>query len=96
MKIVQKNLMHKGYMVLNNGSFIPLWTEDLVREAEKYKIEPSEIYGVFATNEENLPEIVREIKTFKNKYGIIPQNLTGELRTGFSFIKEIEVPYYYK
>ena len=98
MKIVQKSLMHKGYIILKDGSFIPLWTKDLCNEAKDYNLEPSEVLGIFATNEEHLPILLREIKKYKETHGIISQTLTEELRTGFSFLREMkdEIPYYYK
>ena len=103
MKLVQKSLMHKGYIVLKNGKLIPLWgTEDtLAIEADKFlygdnkSVIRTDVEGIYATNEDILYLILEKIKTYKEKYGIIPQGLTEELRTGFS-VNPPKVPYYYK
>ena len=83
MKIVQKSLVHTGYFVLEDGSLIPAFTSDLVGESmmipqRKYV---RKIYG--ALNKGELKYLVTQIKEFKEKHGIIPQNLTAYLRTGF-------------
>lgn len=83
MKLVQKSLMHTGYFILKDGSIIPGFSNDLVNESMMipYSKDVTRIYGVLRADE--LQYLCEQIKDFKAKHGIIPQDLTAYLRTGF-------------
>ena len=89
MRIVQKSLMHTGYIVLKNGSYIPLWSDNLYVEAdsiikERFMGDYAKVDVILATNTVYIKSILHGIKTYKEKHGVIPQALMDELRTGFS------------
>lgn len=89
MRIVQKSLMHTGYIILKNGSYIPLWSDNLYVEADKiikerFRGDYAKIDVILATNAAYTKIMLHDIKAYKEKYGVIPQALMDELRTGFS------------
>ena len=82
MRLVQKSLAHTGYVVLKDGRLVPCFTSHLVNEAKsKVGEDACEIYG---TNVSDIPKILSGISYYKEKYGVLPQNLVAELRTGFN------------
>ena len=84
MRLVQRSLLHTGYFILKNGDIHPAFSRDLVEEGlnRSFKHEIKEIQGVLRTAEIDTL-IYSYIKPFKKEHGIIPQNYTEELRTGF-------------
>ena len=95
MRLVQKHAFHTGYAILeiNEGNkkykeVVPTFTKDYLIEAEEieatYRMNgiDATLSQVFAV--ESVVSIVRKIQEFKGKYGVVPQNYTEELRTGFS------------
>ena len=90
MRLVQKSLLHTGYFVTQDKKIIPAFTADLVNESmmcSRHK-EVRRIYGVL--REDEIFYILKLIKEFKRKHGIIPQNLTEYLRTGFATNGELK------
>ncbi len=92
MRLVQKSLLHKGYIVLKNGELIPLWELESIKSENGQilfnglsTIEETEVCGIYGTNEKQLPKILEKINSFKKEHAIIPQDLTEELRIGFSY-----------
>ena len=87
MRLVQKSLLHTGYFVLDNGEIYPAFTDDIVREGmqQPFSKRIKRIYGVI-----KLQRLVYDIKKFKELYGIVPQNIVEELRTGFSTCGELK------
>ena len=83
MKLVKKNMYHTGYFLLDDGMMYPSFTKDLVHEG-KSSAYSKKIIAVFGTNEDSIPQLLSNIKFFKKKYGIVPQNYVAELRTGFN------------
>lgn len=86
MRLTQKSFLHTGYFILDNGEVHPAFTDDLVEEAMRHPLSKriKKIYGVIGTTFTELQPLAQEIKEFKEKYGIIPQDKTEQLRTGFS------------
>ena len=84
MKLVQKSLLHTGYFITDSNKILPSFTQDLVNEAmlSPYKKDIRMMYGVLRQDE--ISYLCKKIRDFKRKHGIIPQNLTEFLRTGFA------------
>lgn len=90
MRLVQKSLLHTGYFVTQDKKIIPAFTTELVNESmmcPQHK-DIRRIYGVL--REDEIFYILKLIKEFKRKHGVIPQNLTEFLRTGFASTGELE------
>ena len=87
MRLVQKSLLHTGYFVLDDGEIYPAFTDDLINEGMQqiFSKHIQRIYGVV-----DLKRLIHIIKEFKELYGIIPQNLVEELRTGFPTCGELK------
>ena len=87
LKLVQRSLLHTGYFILENGDTLPAFTKDLLNEGmhQKFGKKIKKIYGVA-----DVSRILPIIKFFKEKYGVIPQNLVAELRTGFHSAGELK------
>lgn len=90
MRLVQKSLLHTGYFITDKKEVIPSFTNDLVQEA---MLNPKskhikKMYGVLSTEE--IIWLLKQIKEFKKKHGIVPQNLTEMLRTGFGTNGELK------
>lgn len=83
MRLVLKSMLHTGYFILDDGTFVPAFTTDLVHEGmlKPFKGKIKKIFG--ANTESDYNYIRTDIKRFKNAYGIVPQNRVDELRTGF-------------
>ena len=103
MRLFQKNLRHTGYAIYKNEDgieeTIPTFTNDLFTEArflgKQHKKSLVGVYGARII----MKDVTEEIKKYKEKYGIIPQDLTEELRTGFqsnNFLTQSYPRYYYK
>ena len=89
MRLVQKSLMHTGYIVLKDGSVIPLWGDNAYVEADAiikstFMGDYSKVDAIVVTNTQYVRSIIKDIKEYKRVHGIIPQKLMEELRTGFS------------
>ena len=103
MRLVQKNLRHTGYAIFRNkdGSeeIIPTFTNDTFTEARLIKKQyKKSLVGIYGTRV-IMKDVLEEIKKYKEKYGIIPQDLVEELRTGFisnSSLTQAYPRYYYK
>lgn len=85
MRLIQKSFLHTGYFVLKTGEIRPAFSSDLVEEAMRHPFskDVKGIYGTFMNDRSQLEYMIKFIKKFKEKYGVIPQNCTEELRTGF-------------
>lgn len=79
MRLVQRSLLHTGYIVLEDSSILPTFGPDVLSEAY-YNHGELHIKRVYSVADFN--DLLTQIKSFKNTYGIIPQNVTEELRTG--------------
>ena len=90
MRLVQKSLFHTGYFITADNRIIPAFTKDLVEEAmlNPKKKAIKKIYGVLSPKEINY--VVEQINLFKQKHGVLPQNLTEFLRTGFATNGELK------
>ena len=89
MRLVQKSLMHTGYIVLKDGSFIPLWGDNALVEADdiikdRFQGMYSKVDGIFVTNTPYVRSLIKKIKDYKELHGVVPQDRMEELRTGFS------------
>ena len=84
MRLVQKSLLHTGYFITQDENIIPSFTNDLVTEAMMHPKRSSikSMYGVLRKDE--ISYLCTQIRNFRRKYGIIPQNLTEFIRTGFA------------
>ena len=83
MRLVQKSLLHTGYFVSQSGDLFPSFTNDLINEAVLHpqKLNIKKMYK--ALSQEDLQLLCSQIKEYRKVHGIIPQNLTEFLRTGF-------------
>ena len=81
MRLVQKSLLHTGYMIFEDDSVGPIFSPHVIAEAYYNSNKPNPVKKVYAVA--NLEDLLVKIKTIKKSYGIIPQNYTEELRTGF-------------
>ena len=90
MRLVQKSLLHTGYFITGENQIIPAFTSDLVEEAiiNSQQRNIKKIYSVLSPKE--LTYVVEQIRTFKKKHGVLPQNLTEFLRTGFATNGELK------
>lgn len=79
MRLVQKSLLHTGYIILEDNSIFPAFGPNVLAEAY-YTEGGRRVKKVYAVADFN--ELLEKIKEFKEKYGVIPQNFTEELRTG--------------
>lgn len=94
MRLVQKNLKHTGYAILEvqdeDGSYTqiePLFTGDFLLESEglRKSLEeclkvPVKLLTIYGSN---TILALEKLKEFKEKYGVLPRNYTEEIRTGF-------------
>lgn len=103
MRLVQRNLKHTGYAIFRNKEgteeILPTFSKDPLREAgfleKKNNRLLVKLYGTSVIME----DVLEQIKRYKEKYGVIPQDLTEELRTGFSSrggLQQSYPRYYYK
>ena len=87
MRLVHKNIRHTGYIIAEYGSgdvkILPAFSNDLLTEAKFLKIgQKFELRGLYGS-QLLMKEKLEKIKEYFKKYGVIPQDLTEELRTGF-------------
>ena len=90
MRLVQKSLLHTGYFITSDDRIIPAFTADLVNEAmiSSDRGGIKRMYGVLRKDE--LLYVCQQIRNFRRKHGIIPQNLTEFVRTGFATNGELK------
>ena len=90
MRLVQKSLMHTGYYILDDGQVVPSFSDDLVDEAmlSPHRSKIKKMFGTLSLGD--VKYLLKEIRRFKNENGIIPQNLTEMLRTGFGSTGELK------
>lgn len=87
MRLIQKNLKHKGYAVFTgqNTILVPLFTDDYLLEANTF-LDSYEKEGELSLSaiyvSDTTASMVR-IKEFKERYNTIPRNYVEEIRTGF-------------
>ena len=85
-RLVQKNIKHTGYAILTdnlgNEKILPTFSKDLIWESMELETSSFKLTGIYGARS-IMPTIMELIKEFKEKYGIVPQNHTTELRTGF-------------
>ena len=103
MRLVQRNLKHTGYAIFKNKEEVeetlPTFSNDPLREAtfleKKNNRVLIKVYGTSVM----MKDVLIQIKEYKEKYGVIPQDLTEELRTGFRSMGGLQQSYpryYYK
>ena len=96
MRLVQKSLKHTGYAVFKNSTgtqeTLPTFSNDPLREATFLEEKGRVLTGIYGTSV-IMKKVLEEIKRHKSKYGIIPQDLTEELRTGFRSSKDLQQSY---
>ena len=102
MRLVQKNLRHTGYAIFRDKKgieeILPTFSKDPLREATFLeKNNKRVLIGVYGARV-IMQDVLEGIKRYKEKYGIIPQSLTEELRTGFVSTHDLQQSYprYYK
>ena len=96
MRLVHKNLRHTGYIIVEGGGIIPAFTQDLLNEAKM--VTNKRIKGVYGA-QVIMKETLSSIKKYYKDHKIVPQDLTEELRTGFSSgrgLTQSYPRYYYK
>ena len=86
-RLVHKNIRHTGYAILedlrNGGEkILPTFTKNLIDESMQLETPGYTLRGIYGARL-FMPLTLKEIQEFKKKHGIIPQNYTEELRTGF-------------
>lgn len=103
MRLVQKNLKHTGYAVFKNKEgeeeTLPTFSNDPLREATFLERKNDRILIKVYGSSVIMKNVLSQIKEYKEKYGVIPQDLTEELRTGFSSVSGLQQSYpryYYK
>lgn len=93
MRLIQKNLKHKGYVILQVHDstpyleIMPIFTKDYLLEAENLRYSLECELNISVTLDSvyisDTTEPLRQLKEFKEKYHALPQNYTEEIRTGF-------------
>ena len=94
MRLVQKNLRHTGYAILEvqnedgcSKLIEPLFTEDFLLESTELREELEKNLGVSVKLLDiygaNIDLPLQQLKEFKQNYGALPRNYTEEIRTGF-------------
>ena len=82
MRLVQKSLMHTGYIIFRDNTILPSFSTNIVEETYMRRDIPAKaVKRIYAVSD--LSALVSLIDSFKEEHGIIPQNYTEELRTGF-------------
>ena len=103
MRLIHKNLRHTGYIIAeyDNGDvkILPAFSDYILTESQflkrdqKFKLKG--LYGAQLIMKEKL----ESIQEYFNEHGVIPQDLTEELRTGFENgrgLTQSYPRYYYK
>ena len=94
MRLVQTNMKHKGYALLEVKSaegpyigLVPLFTTDYLIESEEMRKSLQEELGVQVILDciyvSDITDSVQKLKEFKQKYNALPRNYVEEIRTGF-------------
>lgn len=103
MRLVQRSLKHTGYAVFRNNEgmeeVLPTFSNDPLREATFLEKKNNRVLIKVYGRSVIMKDILAQIKEYKEKYGIIPQDLTEELRTGFRSMGGLQQSYpryYYK
>ena len=80
MRLVQKSLMHTGYIVLKDGSIIPLWGDNAYVEADAiikstFMGDYSKVDAIVVTNTQYVRFILKDIKEFMSFFLAFPLHL---------------------
>ena len=93
MKLQQESLAQTGIAILEfkdgHEEIVPLFSEKPVLEADNIALGIKDVLRVkhtFVTNSLIGIKLGNDISDFESEYGFLPQDLMGELRSGFSYI----------